>query len=251
MSHSLRPATSSLCNPLRLVIPSKGSWETVLPSRLNAGPGSTRLEPRRREVERQRRNTMAESLAKFFLDNFTAHRQECAYRQRRGYRMQSFTYGEVMQMALGFARELRSRGISRGDRVMLWSANCAEWVAAFFGCALVGVVVVPMDDGASCDFALRVFRQVQAKLLVGSQRHVQEWLAAGYSTATLTLDDLAATPDDGAEMPSDDSLGRDDVVQIVFTSGTTAEPRGVVITHGNVLANIAPFERTDAAIFEI
>ncbi len=185
---------------------------------------------------------MAESLAKFFLDNFTAHRQECAYRQRRGYRMQSFTYGEVMQMALGFARELRSRGISRGDRVMLWSANCAEWVATFFGCALGGVVVVPMDDGASCDFALRVFRQVQAKLFVGSQRRVQEWLAVGHSTATLTLDDLAATPDGSAETASDDSLGRDDVVQIVFTSGTTAEPRGVVITHGNVLANIAPFE---------
>ena len=39
------------------------------------------------------------------------------------------------------------------------------------------------------------------------------------------------------------ALGRDDVLQIVFTSGTTAEPRGVVITHGNVLANIAPLER--------
>jgi len=61
---------------------------------------------------------MAESIAEFFLEHFQAHRQECAYRQRRGYRTESFTYGEVLEMALGFARELESRGIAKGDRVI-------------------------------------------------------------------------------------------------------------------------------------
>src|SRR5437660_224643 len=114
---------------------------------------------------------MAESLAEFFLDNFRAHQGECAYRQHRGYRMASFTYGEVLDVAARFAAELDGRSIVKGDRVMLWGANSAEWVATFVGCVLRGVVVVPMDDAASPDFAERVTRQVDAKLLVVSREH--------------------------------------------------------------------------------
>ena len=97
---------------------------------------------------------MAESLAEFFLANFRAHCDERAYGQRCGYRMEWFTYGQVLEMAVWFAGDLEARGIGKGERVMLWGENCAEWVAAFFGCALRGVVAVPMDDGASAEFAL-------------------------------------------------------------------------------------------------
>jgi long-chain acyl-CoA synthetase len=185
---------------------------------------------------------MAESVAEFFLENFGVHRNERAYRQRRGYRTESFSYGEVLEMAYRFARELQVRGIAQGDRIMLWGENCAEWVACFLGCAICGVIVVPMDDGCAPDFALRVSRHVEAKLLVGSRGRAHEFAAAGNSIAALTLEDMAQTLGGSAERP-EVVPGRDDILQIVFTSGTTAEPRGVVITHGNVLANIAPLER--------
>ncbi len=185
---------------------------------------------------------MAESLAEFFLDHFSAHRHECAYKQKRGYRTESFSYGDILELSGAFARELASRSVVHGERVMLWGENCAEWVAAFFGCVLCGVVVVPMDDGASAQFAIRVFEQVQAKLLVGARHHANE-LATSEIGPRLVLEDLRKLP------PSDSAnfvrSGRafEDQLQIVFTSGTTADPRGVVITHGNVLANIAPLER--------
>ena len=92
---------------------------------------------------------MAESLAQFFLQTFQAHRSERAYRQRRGYRTESFTYGDVRKLAFGFAAELQRRSITKGDRIMVWGENCAEWVAAFFGSALCGVIVVPMRATAS------------------------------------------------------------------------------------------------------
>jgi long-chain acyl-CoA synthetase len=187
---------------------------------------------------------MAESLAQFFLENFQAHRDECAYRQRRGYRTESFTYGQVLATARTFSAELVKRGIVKGDRMMLWGENSAEWVAAFFGCALAGVIVVPMDDGAAADFALRVFHQVQAKLLAASRNHVQAVTAAGInSIPTLSLEDLSHITEPSQTAPPQVVLKSDDVLQIVFTSGTTAEPKGVVITHGNVVANITPFER--------
>jgi len=186
---------------------------------------------------------MAETIAEFFSHHFQAHRQERAYGQRRGYRTESFTYGEILEMAFGFARKLQARGIVKGDRVMLWGENCAEWVAVFFGCALSGVVVVPMDDGSAADFAIRVFQQVSAKLLVGSRRHMQECSAAGFSIASLNLEDLPESLGPKADVRPAVDLGRGDILQIVFTSGTTAEPKGVVITHGNVLSNIAPLEQ--------
>lgn len=183
---------------------------------------------------------MANSIADFFLKNFAARPQECAYRQRRGYRTQSFTYRQIVDMAAVVAGELDRRSIAKGDRVMLWGENCAEWVAAFFGCALRGAVAVPMDDGASPDFAARVMEQVQAKLLVASRERSNQALAISPVPA-LVLEELAS--EGSGEATSVVALGPGDILQIVFTSGTTAEPKGVVITHGNVLANIAPLER--------
>jgi len=182
---------------------------------------------------------MAESIAEFLIENFESHRDDCAYRQRSGYRWESFTYGQAIDLALGLERELEVRGLAKGDRILLWGENSTEWASAFLACAIRGVVVVPMDDGSSIDFALRVGNQVQAKLVISSHAHGS---ALASSIPIIALEDvrqmsLHNKPASARAMP-----GRDDVLQIVFTSGTTADPKGVVITHGNVLANIAPLE---------
>ncbi|HEY1678863.1 MAG TPA: AMP-binding protein [Candidatus Sulfotelmatobacter sp.] len=194
-----------------------------------------------------------ESLASFFLETFRAHADECAYRQRRGYRTESFTYAEVLEMAEGFANRLDAQNIARGGRVMLWGANSAEWAAAFFGCVLQGIVVVPMDDAASLDFASRVAAQVDAKLLVASVQHAADFAHSGLRTPILSFEQVFPNRDRQARIaarPNGDrpagpvaSTMRDDILQIIFTSGTTADPKGVVITHGNVLANISPVEQ--------
>lgn len=186
---------------------------------------------------------MPETLAQFFLTHFSRFSDECAYRQKRGYRTESFTYRQVLDLAHRFADELDARGILKGDRVMIWGENCAQWVAAFFGCVLRGVVVVPMDDGASQDFAHRVAQQVNAKLLVGSREHVAEWSGMSSLAPALVLEDLANLLREGTSAPPEITIQPTDTLQIVFTSGTTADPKGVAITHGNVLANIAPLER--------
>lgn len=172
-----------------------------------------------------------------YLDNFLQRGREYVYVQRRGYRTVRWSYRQVAEMAFRSARELANRGISKGDRVVIWGPNCAEWVAAFLGCALRGVIVVPMDDAASPEFAVRVAQQVNAKLWISSRAHAQAGLP------TLILDDLPESlAHHSAARYDPAAIERDDPLEIVFTSGTTAEPKGVVISHGNVLSNIAPLE---------
>jgi long-chain acyl-CoA synthetase len=171
---------------------------------------------------------------------YLARKDEVAYVYRRGLRILRWTYGELARMAFRFARELEARNIGHGDRVLLWGENSAEWVAAFFGCMLRGVVAVPMDKIAAPDFAQRVAADVDAKLIVCSSALMVH--AAG--RPFLELEYLAeAVQHHSAEPYSPVEFSRDDTAQIVFTSGTTAEPRGVVLTHGNILASVDPIER--------
>jgi len=174
----------------------------------------------------------------YIIDRFARLGNETAYVFRRGYRRLHWSYGEVAATARRFARELEQRSVMRGDRVLLWGDNSAEWVAVFFGCMLLGAVVVPMDKVATAEFANRVARQVEAKLSVCSRD-----LAKATSAPTIILEELSESlRSHNAGRYDSPTLGRDDTLEIVFTSGTTAEPKGVVLSHGNVLANLEPIE---------
>src|SRR5450432_626872 len=106
-----------------------------------------------------------------YLPDFARLGRETAFAEPSGYRVVRSTYADLAGAAYRFARELTARKIRKGDRVVLWGPNSADWVAAFFGCAQRGVIVVPMDYAASPDFAQRVFQQVNARLLLCSRDH--------------------------------------------------------------------------------
>src|SRR5256885_1673741 len=171
-----------------------------------------------------------------------------------GYRHSSWTYGKLASRALLFANALKSRGIRTGDRVLLWGPNSAEWVAAFWGCLLIGAVVVPLDNGATLDFAASVARETSARLVIAARDKpvldpaIPALNLEGLSDVSTTSCRLVmrGTPGQPAqnmlENVADQRLTRGHIAQILFTSGTTAEPRGVVLTHGNFLANLEPLE---------
>jgi long-chain acyl-CoA synthetase len=174
-----------------------------------------------------------------YLENFLALGPECAYAQRRGYRTVRWSYRDVADTAFQFARELQARGIIKGDRILIWGPNSAEWVSVFYACAVTGVVAVPVDDVSTPDFAKKVFQSVNARLLVCSRGHSE----SNIGTTPFLLDDLREQlAAHSSERFGVGDVGVNDPLEIVFTSGTTAEPKGVVITHGNVLANVAPLE---------
>jgi long-chain acyl-CoA synthetase len=174
-----------------------------------------------------------------FVSRYAAHNDEIALRQRRGYRMESFSYGRIADEANRLARELEGRNIRKGDAVLLWGENSAEWLVVFLGCLLCGVVIVPIDHASTLEFASRVAQEVNAKLAFRSRSRQQCTLPVPCILLESLFDLIARR--DASAYPSP-TLSRQDALEIIFTSGTTTEPRGVVISHGNVLANIEPLE---------
>jgi long-chain acyl-CoA synthetase len=164
-----------------------------------------------------------------------------------GFRVRSWTYAEVATAAEAFAATLAANGVGAEDKIVVWGENRPEWIVAFWGAILRGAIVVPIDYRASAEFLAKVAGIVQAKVvLVGDEvalaagtlaDTVPVWRLAGVGSAAGPGPAPAA---EAARMPV--RITRDSVVEIIFTSGATAEPKGVIITHRNILANIVPIE---------
>lgn len=170
--------------------------------------------------------------------------RDTAVVQRRGYRRESRTYTDISAYALFWSRALAGHGVGPGDRVLLWGPNSAEWISCFWAIQLQGAVAVPMDAGAKPDFVRRVVQDSSVKLIL-RDREQPEIFCACLSLIYNDLKDAVAAPASPPEAPANpgDTAGRSAIAEILYTSGTTAEPRGVVLTHGNFLANIEPIER--------
>ena len=183
------------------------------------------------------------NLLSLFAD-FARFGGDVAVIQRRGYRREKLTYAELHASALFWNYALARRSVVPGDRVLLWGPNSAEWVACFWGILLRGAVVVPMDSAASPEFVRRAIKDAGAKLVL---RDRQQMEPPGASPSMIINDfkEVVDNPDrtiDAAVDPGEASA-RCTIAAILYTSGTTAEPRGVVLTHGNFLANLEPLER--------
>ncbi len=152
-----------------------------------------------------------------------------------GFRSHHYCYDEVAAKAHAFAARLRDAGIGKDDKVILYGENRPEWIIALWGCLLEAVIAVPIDYRSSPEFVQRVDRIVDARAILTGDEVSLPPAAKIWPLAFLNDAQPGAltTP----------AIQKDQVAEIIFTSGATAEPKGVVITHRNILANILPVER--------
>ena len=175
------------------------------------------------------------------LELFKRFGGDAAVVEKRGYRREKRTYREMRLSARAWSSALRRQGVGPGDRVLLWGANSAEWIACFWATQLSGAIAVPMDRGASTEFVAKAIHDAGVKSIV-RDRDLAE---IGDGIPSLNFEEFKAAF--RAEPPGFDSSApspeKTTVAEILYTSGTTAEPRGVVLTHGNFLANLEPIEK--------
>ena len=137
------------------------------------------------------------------------------------------------------ARVLSEQGLERGDRVLIWGVNRPEWSIGFFGALFAGLVLVPLDVRSQPEFVAKVAQRTRAKLVLASTQTAP--MAAGLGLPVVLIESLPDRARHAAPLATP-PVAASDVVEVVFTSGTTGEPKGAMLTHGNLVANATALE---------
>lgn len=177
-----------------------------------------------------------ETLLDFFNDLSGHAAQFLVYDD--GFRSWTYSYKEIALAVKNFQEFLFQHKILKGQKVVIWGESHPEWIVAFWGCICSGVIVVPVDYRASEDYVSRIAASVRASALVhGDEVNVPP----KQSILIVPLNGLLAVDSSSPQIEPD--VLREDIAEIIFTAGATADPKGVLISHANILANIVPIER--------
>lgn len=148
--------------------------------------------------------------------------------------MSTFTYSEVQQKVQYFAGYLQEIALQKGERVLIWSASRIDWMVAFLAVLQIGGVVVPLDINSREDFISHIAQITEAKYLIAPQQRF-----ATLKSPPVPLIDLDALPRGVFDATRLQAIGDDDLAELVFTSGTTGQPKGVMLSHRNIASNAA------------
>ena len=149
-----------------------------------------------------------------------------------------WSYADLWDDSGRVASFLQDQGVKKGDRILLWGPNMPQWVLGFFGALRAGAVPVPLDVRSAHDFVSKVMEATEPRLAIVSRASQQT--APGDLLSDLiivTLEDLDQRVAGYSSDPTNVDVKPDDLAEIMFTSGTTGDPKGVVLTHRNIVSN--------------
>ncbi|WP_434388048.1 AMP-binding protein [Melittangium boletus] len=202
------------------------------------------------EEENKRRTVIPahRDLLEMLEASVNAWRHRVAFRFAADEKEERLTYGEVNRYANRVGSFLLKEGVKRNERVMLLSENRPEWPVSYFGILRAGGTAVPMDPSLNEAEVVNIARRSEAKVLLISEEaaeelpRIAEALAqAGLSTRVVSLAEaMSGDPQHPDSIgPVRHTAAPDDVASLIFTSGTTGTPKGVMLTHRNFASLIA------------
>ncbi|HEX9023932.1 MAG TPA: AMP-binding protein, partial [Geobacteraceae bacterium] len=173
------------------------------------------------------------------FETFAGRGEKIAFVNRTGVRRFAFSYRAIHDLSRRMARLLAERGVGAGDRVLLWGPNSSWWGVAFWGTVLRGAVAVPVDFTSERERAETIRLLTDAGLVIQS-RFKAERISASPS---LFLEDLQYLLEEFPPLAETSQPAPGDMAQLIYTSGTTGNPKGVVLTHANLIANLEQINR--------
>jgi long-chain acyl-CoA synthetase len=176
----------------------------------------------------------SDTLANYFKPILYKFHDREAIVFKTGFRSIRISYLDLYDSAYRMANWYQSHGLQKGDAVLLWAPNGPEWVAALLACSLTGVIAVPLDARVKPDFVRHIAGETGAKVGIKSRFMNIESNITWWNTKDLLRQIQGIPP-----VYKEPDITGDDILEIVYTSGTTAEPKGVILTNKNIVSNIA------------
>jgi long-chain acyl-CoA synthetase len=221
---------------------------------------------------------MPATIADLFLYSAEKYDRSDALNYKQGDQWLSITSAEIIDRSEKIALGLRSIGVNKGDRVAILGANSPSWTLADSGCQFGGVIDVPIYTTLACDSVEYILRDSAAKAIFLQDKATYERISDAVKTNP-TLETVIFFDDSGSETPNSvslsdlerrgdelraeqpelvgqliDATGPDDIATLIYTSGTTGEPKGVMLSHSNIVSNVVDaaekysFEGQDVAL---
>jgi long-chain acyl-CoA synthetase len=175
-----------------------------------------------------------------FISGLAVHDERVALTIRPFLKIERTSYKQLRLNSYRMARYLQAAGLVASDRILIIAANSPQWVTLFLGAQLIGATIVSVDARNNLVTTTTFIKQTKPKLIFRG-RHVLAELDDEQDT--LILEDLAELLANSPATPIKHHLTGEETAVIVFTSGTTAAPKGVVLTQHNVLANVAGVQK--------
>ena len=176
-----------------------------------------------------------DTIVDFLHEATTQHGSRDALLIKPAFRYIRWSYDQLWEDSGRVATLIQRRGLVKGDQAILWGPNSPHWVLAFFGCLRAGVVLIPLDLRSAPDYVDRVISRTEPKLAFVSRLTPKEDVELGIPE--LYLEELESAIY-GLPDPTPVTIHKNDLAEIMFTSGTTGDPKGVMLTHRNLTANI-------------
>lgn len=158
------------------------------------------------------------------------HAQRTPNKEALCFRNEIITYGELKERVVKAAASLKEVGIDRGERILITAVSKTEYVIGYLAIQYVGAIAVLLDKSAKADSLKRISDLVMPRLLLSDTQKID-------GLNRLSLKKLSMT-DDNSERNSVEELKESDVIEILFSTGTTGEPKGAMLTADSIIANI-------------
>lgn len=169
------------------------------------------------------------------FNSFAKRQQNIAFVYRTGIRRFTYSYEQLSLLSLKFNTWLDQQNIKSGDRVALWAPNSPWWGVVYWGCVTRGVIVVPIDFMSGRERAEKIIEHSGSKLVIQSQYKIDRF---DRDSKFIEIEQLEYLLNNLEPADIVTQFKTEDVVEIVYTSGTTGNPKGVALTHKNLMANL-------------